>query len=151
MNIKLYTNTSERNRVTKNLENELLLTGYLRENCSVENPEIEFRLNLDARITSNYMFIEPFQRYYFINDLISISTGIYRAICHVDVLMSFAEAIKANRAILSKSENKWNLYLNDGTFKIYQNPDVLTKPFPTGFSTFEWVLAVAGSTASSGE
>ena len=65
--------------------------------------------------------------------------------CHVDALTSFANDIKANTAIIKRNENKWNLYLNDGTFKIYQNPDVLTKEFPSGFNAQEFILAVAGS------
>ena len=48
-------------------------------------------------------------------------------------------------AIVKRQENRWNLYLDDGSFKVYQNPMVLTKAFPQGFTTQEFVLAVAGS------
>lgn len=60
------------------------------------------------------------------------------------MLDSFKTEIKANTGIIERQQNKWNLYLDDGTFKLYQNPLVLTRLFPSGFSAEEWILAVAG-------
>lgn len=91
------------------------------------------------------MYIAAFNRYYFITDIVSVSTGIAEIKAHVDVLTSFADGILANRGIVARQENIWNLYINDGAFRVYQNPMVLTKPFPSGFNTMEFVLAVAGS------
>ena len=74
----------------------------------------------------------------------SIRNGLVEFSCHVDVLSSFATDIRNNIGVVKRQENKWNLYLNDGSFKVYQNPNVLTKAFPSGFTTQELVLAVAG-------
>ena len=90
------------------------------------------------------MYIESFNRFYFVDNITSIRNGLIQFSCRVDVLMSYRTAIRKNNAIIKKQENKWNLYLNDGTFKAYQNPNVLTKAFPSGFTTQEFVLAVAG-------
>lgn len=143
--IILQRNNSEQNRVTKNLTNLLTVSGELKSETSIIDPVIMIECDLAVVVNCNYMTISTFNRSYFVNNIRSIRSGLVEFSCHVDVLSSFATAIKTNSAIIKKQEKNWNLYLNDGTFKVYQNPNVLTRPFPTGFSTQEFVLAVAGS------
>ena len=142
--ILLQTNNSERNRVTKNLTTITTVSGTLKEETSIIDPVIKIECALADVTSCNYLTIADFGRSYFVNNIRSIRAGLVEFTCHVDVLSSFADEIKANRAIIRRQENDWNLYLNDGTFKVYQNPEVLTKAFPSGFTTQEIVLAVAG-------
>lgn len=144
-NIIIQRNNSELNRVVKNVRNIITLSGELREATSIIDPIIKIECDLEDITECNYLTIPVFNRSYFIKNIRSIRNNIVEISCHVDVLSSFADAIKTNTAIIKKQENSWNLYLNDGTFKIYQNPEILTKSFPSGFSTQEFVLAVAGS------
>lgn len=145
-NIKIQRNNSEKNRIGKNLTDILTLTGTLKEGASIINPTILVKINNISDIrTSNYMTISEFSRKYFIKDIKSIHNNVYEITAHVDVLESFANEIKANEVILYRQEKKYNLYLNDGVFKIYQNPNILTKEFPNGFTAEEFVLALAGS------
>ena len=90
------------------------------------------------------MTIEEFNRSYFITNIRAIRTNVYEITGHVDVLSTYADYIKDCTALIRRQENKWNLYLNDSVFKVYQNPVVNTFPFPSGFSTKEFVLAIAG-------
>lgn len=142
--ILLQTNNSERNRVTKDLSTIATVTGTLKEETSIIDPVIKIECALADVTSCNYLTIASFGRSYFVNNIRSIREGLVEFTCHVDVLSSFADEIKANKAIIRRQENDWNLYLNDGTFKVYQNPEVLTKAFPSGFTTQEIVLAVAG-------
>lgn len=144
-NITLYRNYSEKNRVGKNLEEVVTLSGTLKDECSIIDPVIIIEADPVQIGGTNYLYIPVFGRYYFIQNFVIVRTNLIRLECHVDVLESFADGIKACSAIISKQENLWNLYINDGTFKTYQNPMVLTKPFPQGFGTWEFVLGVAGS------
>lgn len=143
--IVLQNNKSERERVTKDVETIATYTGTLKAETSIIDPVILIECELSDVINANYMTISSFGRSYFINNIRSIRSGLVEFSCHVDVLSSFADEIKSNSAIIHKQENEWNLYLNDGSFKVYQNPMVLTKAFPSGFTTQEFVLAVAGS------
>lgn len=143
--ITLQRNNSERNRLTKEISDLFTVSGELKTETSIIDPIIMIECDLSAVTRCNYMTIPTFGRSYFINNIRSIRTGLVEFSCHVDVLSSFAEQIKKNTAIVRKQENNWNLYLNDGSFKVYQNPIVLTKAFPSGFTTQEFVLAVAGS------
>lgn len=144
-NITLQRNNSERNRVTKDISTLLTVSGELKTETSIIDPVIMIECDLSAVTGCNYMTIPTFGRSYFINNIRSIRTGLVEFSCHVDVLSSFADEIRGNTAITRKQENKWNLYLNDGSLKAYQNPNVITRAFPSGFTRQEFVLAVAGS------
>lgn len=116
----------------------------MKNDTSIIDPVIVFNCDLSDVVNANYMTISEFGRSYFITNIRSIRAGLVEISAHVDVLSTYATQIKSNTAIIRKNESKWNLYLNDGTFKVYQNPVVLTKPFPAGFDSHSFVLAVAG-------
>jgi hypothetical protein len=137
-------NMSERNKVDKDINDVMAVSGTLKMETSVINPTIQIVCNLSDVKDCNYMTIPIFGRSYFITSIKSIRDELVEFTCHCDVLSSFASQIRNNSAIIKKQANDWNLYLNDGSFKVYQNPMVLTKAFPTGFTTQEFVLAVAG-------
>lgn len=143
--ITLQVNKSEKNKMIKSITDIITVTGELKSETSIIDPVIMINCELSDVTKCNYMTIGSFGRSYFVNNIRSIRSGLVEFSCHVDVLSSFADAIKSNSAIVRRQENNWNLYLNDGSFKVYQNPIVLTKEFPSGFTTREFVLAVAGS------
>ena len=144
-NIVLQTSNSEPNRVTKQISDIMTVSGVLKEDTSIIDPVIKIECDLAAVTGCNYLTIPAFGRKYFVANIRSIRNGLVEFACHVDVLSSFASGIRGATAIIKRQESLWNLYLNDGSFKVYQNPNVLTKAFPSGFTTQEFVLAVAGS------
>lgn len=150
--VKHYINKSATNVVDK----ELLLqtpdlVGTLRDGCSIIDPVIIVEANSPGFHAnhSNYLYIEEFVRYYYITNIVSINYTLWELHCHVDVLMSYKDQIRAQTAIIARQEAKYNLYLDDGVFMAYQNPIVQTKLFsnPTPFETQSFVLMVAGSTS----
>lgn len=143
--ISLMRNNSDRNVVNKNVNNIMTVNGTLKDSTSIINPVIRIQCNLSSVTGCNYIYIPEFDRYYYVNDITSISNDIVEFSCHVDVLYTYSSQIRSNTAIVRRQENQWNLYLNDGTFRVYQDPKVVTKAFPSGFNTQEFVLAVAGS------
>lgn len=150
MTIILQTNGSERNRLDKDLTSVSTLTGTLKVETSVTDPTIVIEADLEDLAEVNYFTVTEFGRSYFVTGMRSIRTGLVEIAGHVDVLTSFAEGIRSNLAILARQENDWNLYLNDGVLKVYQDPMILTKPFPSGFTAQEFILAVAGSAPAQG-
>lgn len=144
-NISLQINNSEREKLSKSVTNIITVSGELKTETSIIDPVIMIKCDLNDVKNCNYMTIPSFGRSYFVNNIRSIRSGLVEFSCHVDVLSSFANQIRDNTAIIRRQENKWNLYLNDGSFKVYQNPNVLTKAFPSGFTTQELVIAIAGS------
>lgn len=141
-------NKSETERVSKELDTICEMSGSLKDGTSIIDPVILVQAKpatVQQIVSSNYLYIPDFGRYYFVNNISSIRTNLWELTCHVDVLQTYVEEIKLQSAIIQRQENTWNLYLNDGSFKVYQNPMVLTRPFPSGFTSNEFVLAVAGS------
>ncbi len=143
--ILLQVNKSDNRQLDKDIDTILSLSGTLKAETSIIDPVILIECSMSDVRNCNYMTITSFGRKYFITNIRCVGTYLVEFSCHVDVLSTYATQIRANTAIIRKQENAWNLYLNDGSFKIYQNPNVLTKAFPSGFTTQEFVLAVAGS------
>ena len=145
-NIVIQTSASENNKLDKTLTDIATLTGTLRNDTSIIDPVFRVEGDMTSYITANYCTVETFGRSYFINNIRSLRAGLFEIDCHVDVLSSFKTQIRTNRAIIHKSERNWNLYLNDGSLKTYQDPIIYTKEFSSGFSGTEYyVLGVAGS------
>lgn len=143
MIIKLQNNASEVNKLEKKITDIVELDGSLRDETSLENPAFLISADLDDLADVNYCYIPKFKRYYY-TKLSSVRKGICRVDCTVDPLMSFASDIKKCTGIIRRNTNAWNLYLNDGSLKVYQNPKVITKKFPSGFDSMSFLLAVAG-------
>lgn len=144
MTINFYLNQSEKNRLDKTLTSAFDLNGELKEDCSIIDPVIKIAADVSSMASVNYMYIPSFSRYYFINNVISINNDICEVHAHVDVLSTYKDEIRAQRAIVSRQEKKWNLYLNDGVFKTYQNPYIITKAFSSGFTSQHFILTIAG-------
>jgi hypothetical protein len=145
MTFTLMKNISEREALTKSLTTLETLTGSLRNQSSIIDPVIEVTGIASSTVTScNYAYIPEFGRYYFVKNITSVRNNVWVIQCHVDVLKTYATQIKAQTAVVRRQEKNWNLYLDDGIFKTYQNPQIITKAFPAGFTTQNFVLAVAG-------
>lgn len=147
--IELYRNLSAPNVVDKELELKATFQGTLRFGSSLIDPVIVFQATdpgFHANRT-NYIFVEEFHRYYYITNIISTNTTLWEIHCHVDVLMSYKEEIRAQTAIVARQESKYNLMLDDGVFMCYQDPLIQTKKFSVEgpFEQQEFVLVVAGS------
>lgn len=144
MTIKLYDNRSPVNQVNKDIVQTDVLTGTLREESSVLRPTIT--IEKSSPIGFNYVYIEEFARFYFIEELTMVRNGLIRLQLKVDPLMSFSAGIKSNKAMIRKSASNFNVLINDGSLRAYQNDLYTYKEFPNGFgSNFEYVLLVAGS------
>ena len=133
--------------LTKSLTTGTNYTCVLKEGTSILKPVII--INTSDNLTGyNYMDIRDFSRYYFIDDIRSIHNNIWEISAHVDVLTTYATAIKANSAVIKRQQNLYNLYLDDPEFKTYNNERVQTKRFNgTGGWTksLHYVLVVNGS------
>lgn len=154
-------NKSATNVVNKDISQNIVdAQGTLRSGTSVIDPTIIVQTDGNPIWAkgANYAYIPVFGRYYYITNMIAVDGTwesqtelnpgqLWEVHMHVDVLMSYASEIKAQTAIVSRQENRYNLYLDDGTFMTYQNAKVQTKTFSVAdpFETQEFVLVVAGS------
>ena len=140
--IQLMYNASDDNVLDKNTSILGTYTGTLKAKTSILSPTILLEGSIPT--TCNYMYIAEFGRYYFIDDISSVTNNTFEITSHVDVLKTYASQIRGCSGIIARQQNNWNLYIDDGTFKTYQNEINQIKVFPSGFNTYEFVLAVAG-------
>lgn len=143
--ILLQKNKSEKIALTKELETIVETTAVLKANTSIINPIFVLEYDIEDVAEVNYVTVSAFRRGYFVTNITSITNNLIELTAHVDVLASFASEIKANKGIVFRQENNWNLYLNDGVIQAYQNPIVTTQSFPKGFTEQNYVLVCAGS------
>lgn len=130
INLTLYNNKSEPNRIGKELEVVETFQGSLKDETSIINPVIEVKTNIVP--LSNYAYIPDFGRYYFITDIISIRNGLWAITMKSDPLESFKSEIKACNAVIARQEFLYNLYLEDNKLNILTDRFTIDKKFPTG-------------------
>lgn len=144
--VVLLNNKSEKIRVDKDFSELLNVSCTLKQNTNIKTPTFIIKANFDDIIKANYLYIPSFTRYYYIDNIVSVNGGLFELSCSVDVLMSFKDTIRQNKAIIERQETQNNLFFNDGSFSCYQNPHIITKTFPSGFnpSAQNYILTVAG-------
>ena len=144
MTIDIQYTSSAPNRVDKQILTLTRLEGVLRNNSNTNSPEIIIEGDIEDVAGANYLTIYSFKRRYFIRSIESIRAGIYKISAHVDVLTTYATAIREQTGIVHRQANAFNLYLDDGVMKLYQNPIIETYAFPHGFSNLMYVMPVVG-------
>lgn len=143
MDITLYVNNSENRALSKSLSQPLVLSGSLREETSILNPSILFELDYPS--TYNYCYIPDFHRYYFISNMTSVRTNLWRIDCSVDVLMSFRDEIMQLSIVTDNSEDSPERYMNGEAWQrlVKTKTDIVS--FPSGFNdTGEYILITSG-------
>ena len=143
MEITLYNNASEKNKINKSLTSIITLTGTLRDESSIINPEILIEYN--SPVGFNYCYIDEFNRYYFVDDAIVVRHNLIKLILSVDVLESFKSQILSQNVIIDKNTSDYDLYLPDEDFVtlVKTKTDILN--FPNGLlDSGEFILITAG-------
>lgn len=145
MTIKLYHNDSDKRTVNKTLSNEGALTGaVIIDDTTILEPRLKVRDNGIIMVQYNYCYIADFKRYYYITN-ITVSNGYILIDCKVDVLMSYANEIRACTGVIARQENVWSGYLDDSENFTNQYNNVSLKAFTSPFSkTLSYILLVNG-------
>lgn len=143
MNITLYVNSSEKNKIGKTLTAVGTLEGSIKHESSIINPVILIEYNDPTAF--NYVYIDAFGRYYFVNDVVVVRNNLLRVSLTVDVLESFAAAILAQYVIIDKNTTDFDLYLPDENLLtlVKTKTDIIN--FPNGLlESGEFILITAG-------
>lgn len=150
--LKFYRITDEPNVLNKTLPTTSPLyisySGTFKDPADYINPEITLDAGASTISNKNYFKIDtsPFNRYYFITDITILGPRLVKVRGHVDVLMSFANDIKALRGTVDRQENQYNLYLQDSALQKMSYPLIQHKAFPNSISgtNYNFFLTVVG-------
>lgn len=152
MTIDLFNNTSPSNYVNKVINPLVTMDGTLKQSTNVIDPVILVE-NINYEYMNglvNYAMIREFGgRYYYVTNIQQVNNKLWELAMHVDVLMSNRNTILQQTAVIARQEqlNMANMYLDDGWFMAEQRMQHQTLKFSVAdpFSTYEYVLVVAGS------
>lgn len=116
--IILYQNKAEENRVNKTdyLTMVATLNGALRDACSIITPSIV--IEMSSFPSFNYVAIPTFNRYYFVQNITSITKNLWRIDLRADVLMTYKTGINLLHAITARQEFDFNNLLTDNEMPI---------------------------------
>lgn len=144
--VKLCHNLSPVEKIAKNIDIGETFSGcVLKDETSILKPTIRILTNSDI-YTYNYMYIPAFERYYFIDDIVSVNNNKWEISGHVDVLETYKNSILSNKAVIKRQAAKYNMYLNDDQWSVFTYDDVITFAFtPSEFKkALNYLLVVAG-------
>lgn len=145
-NVVLMNNQEELNKISKSPVTVETVSGVLRDECDIVDPVIEIQY-AGTLSNVNYARVEELHRWYFINKIESVRNGLWRIYCHCDVLKTYSEAILGTECVIARSQNKYNLFLNDSAFKVYANPRLQVINFPQKFTGESYILVMKGAQA----
>lgn len=142
MNVLLYSTSSEKNKLSKALGTALTKTGHLTEQISVISPVL--RLAYDSAILSkNYAYIESFGRYYFIENMVTDNQEIVLSL-HVDVLMTYKDAIKNSNSRIIRSQSNFDKFIPDEMIVNKTNTRTYQRKIGSGFTRQDKYLVLIG-------
>ena len=152
MGLHLYQMSSPREAVTKSWSYGLTWETYQSNTpCDVLHPVVTVsdeynHHNADIMANLNYARIDELNRYYFVDKIEIVADKLYRYYLSVDVLTTYADEIYAQRAIIKRQQNLYDLYLNDGSLRVENYPMIQTLEFSNQPLANYWyyVLAIAG-------
>jgi hypothetical protein len=144
MDIILGKIADEKNKLNKTVYDAVTYSGAFKQETSIIKPVVV--IEAENLSQYNYMYISDFGRYYFINEIVSLRTGLWRIYGKVDVLMSFKSSIESCPIILSNTESIANEpYMSGEIWKtlVKSKTDIIN--FPSGLnSTGEYILITSG-------
>lgn len=143
MTIKLYLNNSAPNACNKELSNEATVSGYVRDATSLLNPTLI--IERDSPVGFNYFMVPEFERYYFLTGVSTVVNGLVSITGTVDVAMTYVNQFKEWDCVVRRNENTYNMLLDDGVFKAYQNSKHKVIAFPREMSDYSFILALGGN------
>lgn len=157
MEIIFYQNNAENNRVNKNafLTEKFRCNGTLKERTSIIAPSmlIEYNLSTNKKIFDcNYCYISKFNRYYYIQNVVSEFTNLFTIELKVDVLMSYKTDILSQVGLISRNEYNYDDELVDSKMiqKIDYDIDIteyensLFTYDDNAVSTYNYLIITAG-------
>jgi len=109
MNVKVYNTESSVNTINKDINFIADIDVKFKDEVNIYNPNIV--LKYDDLIDFNYIYINKFRRYYFIEDIEVFPNKIYSLSLKCDVLMSFKDDILNSYGNIT-SQTNYNDYYN---------------------------------------
>lgn len=112
MTLSLFKTNNDSRTCLKTLERIVDLT--LQPNAELNLLKPSFTIPYSGTyLTSNYCYIDTFDRYYFINDMSLLNGKMLSVSCSVDPLMSFYKYFKFSKGFCTRNQNDIQPWIKD--------------------------------------
>lgn len=125
--LTIYKYNGHRNTVNKKLANGTDFVGVFRDTTDLTTPIVIIRSN--TPITQNYVYVDEFKRYYFIQSVRYIMGDKVELHLKVDVLKTYEQQILNATATVNESENP-DVYSSNRTSVYNRKPKFQKVEFP---------------------
>lgn len=111
MQIKLWSNFSKKSNSTKRPSDAdaVVKDVRLKDNTSIESPTFL----VSGNYTTDYNYAQAFGHYYFIDDIVQVTNGVYQISCSQDVLATWKDEILNTSAFVLYSSSNYNSNILD--------------------------------------
>ena len=132
--ITFYNNNSDRRCINKVLADAKTISGNIKTQYTSSGISIDIDISVAgiAPIQFNYMKFDS--KYYYIDSVDFISQNIIRMNCGIDLLETYKAQRLKQTAVLERSENIYNRYIDDDMLVLNSYKRVQTKAFPASFT-----------------
>ena len=128
MNLTLYNNKSDKRNLIKNITEIKTVTATAKGDISIISPVLIFNFTDMSGI--NYCYISELKRYYYIKNFTYLTGKRIQLNLEIDVLMSYAEEIKALKVNVLRYSGISPTYIADGRIPLYSNTKQYVITFP---------------------
>lgn len=160
MTVTLYTTADDKRKVGKTLTQLSSVGATATDPCDVLHPRLLLSGGAGVNaINANYCYISTFGRYYFISGYTTDSAGRITITCDVDVLHTYASAIKGTTQLVTRSESVNGgkpTEIDDPLYPLKKSKEMFCIKFEGGQmnlatatnSSYNFVMNVAGGAGS---
>lgn len=133
MNAIIYNNSSDNNVVHKDLTLIANITVDTIDEFNIETPTFLLDRN-DNYLGANYMYVQAFNRYYYINSIDVYNGSMMRINAKSDPLTSFWDSYKGSQCIAYRSTSKPDSRIEDPKVFKKQKPTIIYRKIGTPFT-----------------
>lgn len=126
VNITFYSISEDRRTIYKTLGTPIITTtAELYDSSNILNPELKLAWDNKYASSANYFYIQQFNRYYFIEDVIAEPGGAARIKGSIDVLYTYHESLEVQDIVITRAyESRSKIptrsdFFNSGTGPTY--------------------------------
>lgn len=124
----LYNYKGQPNTINKALTPLGTLNVALRPELNVHNPTLKIKIPPNM-YGFNYVYIEDFKRYYFVDNVRYIGGQTYLLTLSLDVLQTYRDIILQSTALIVESDNaNRDLSVNSNVFNVFPKNEILNFP-----------------------
>lgn len=124
----IYNYKGQPNTINKALTPLGTLNVALRPELNVHNPTLKIQMPPNM-YGFNYVYLEDFEKYYFVDNFRYVGGNTYLLTLSLDVLQTYKDVILQSTALIVESDTpNRNLSVNSNVFNVFPKTDILHFP-----------------------